>query len=62
MTHLLDTNACIHHLRNGPNSKVSQRLLASPADSICLCSVVVAELLYGARRSQQSAAALDKVR
>jgi len=62
MSHLLDTNACIHHLRYGPNSKVSARLLSAPPGSVFLCSVVLGELLYGARRSQQAAASLAGVR
>lgn len=47
MTHLLDTDTCIAHLRQGAGSPVAARLGAlAPADAV-LCSVVVAELLYG---------------
>ena len=50
MRFLLDTNACIVYL-NRPMSAVMQRLESlSPAD-IVVCSVVKAELFYGAMRS-----------
>src|SRR6266404_6662112 len=51
MTHLLDTNTCVDHLRQPKSSLVTGRLAAAPAGSVVLCSVVLAELLYGARRS-----------
>jgi tRNA(fMet)-specific endonuclease VapC len=49
--HLLDTNAFVDHLRRGPASKVTAKLLAAPLGSIYLCTVVLAELVYGAVRS-----------
>jgi tRNA(fMet)-specific endonuclease VapC len=54
MSHLLDTNTCIDHLRKGPASNVTTRLLAAPPNSVCLCSVVVGELLFGVLRSDVS--------
>ncbi len=52
MIYLLDTNVCIH-LLNEKQSRVSQNFMRhNPAD-IALCSIVKAELLYGARRSQR---------
>ncbi len=51
MSHLLDTNAVVDHLRRGPKSNVTARLLASPPGSIYLCSIVLGELIYGAVRS-----------
>lgn len=51
MSHLLDTNSWIDHLRKGPTSKVTVRLAAAAPGSVYLCSVVLAELLYGAVRS-----------
>ncbi len=51
MSHMLDTNAFVDHLRRGPASKVTAKLLAAPPGSIYLCTVVLAELLYGAVRS-----------
>jgi tRNA(fMet)-specific endonuclease VapC len=51
--YLLDTNACIVYL-NRPMSAVRQRLESlSPAD-IVVCSIVKAELFYGAMRSNNS--------
>lgn len=58
MIYLLDTNVCIH-LLNKKHDVILQHLRQhSPAD-IALCSVVKAELLYGARRSQRPEANLQ---
>ena len=54
MSHLPDTNSFIDHLRRGPSSRVTQKLLAAPPGSVYLCSVVLAELLYGAWHSAPS--------
>jgi tRNA(fMet)-specific endonuclease VapC len=52
--YLLDTNACIDFLtRRFP--AVAERLLAASPDDLCLSSVVVAELRYGADKSQRKA-------
>ena len=48
--HLLDTNACIGVLNGSSPTLVSRMEQYDPAE-ICLCSVVRAELLYGARQS-----------
>lgn len=61
MKYLLDTNACIAHLSSGGRSKVSQRLASSAAGDVVLCSVVAAELLYGAHRSANTARNLIEV-
>ena len=54
MKYLLDTNACIHYL-NHPDSPVRRRLeRVLPAD-VALCSIVKAELYYGAFKSKQTA-------
>jgi tRNA(fMet)-specific endonuclease VapC len=50
MTHLLDTNTCIKYL-NGKSENIRQRLEASQPQDIILCSVVKAELFYGAMKS-----------
>lgn len=50
MRYLLDTNTCIR-LLNQDNSGVAERFKACQPVDIALCSVVKAELLYGARRS-----------
>lgn len=51
---LLDTNACIHIL-NGSSPELIDRLRHHRPSQIRLCSVVKAELLYGARRSARPA-------
>jgi tRNA(fMet)-specific endonuclease VapC len=48
--HLLDTNACVDYL-TGRYPKVVARIQRSSPDDLCLSSVVVAELRYGADHS-----------
>jgi tRNA(fMet)-specific endonuclease VapC len=48
VSHLLDSNSFIDHMRRGPNSRGTARLLAAPPGSVYLCSVILAELIYGA--------------
>ncbi|MCI0694679.1 type II toxin-antitoxin system VapC family toxin [candidate division KSB1 bacterium] len=50
MTYLLDTNTCIKYL-NGKSENIRQRLEGSQPQDIVLCSVVKAELFYGAMKS-----------
>lgn len=52
MTHLLDTNACIAHLRS-PHSGVTRELRKRGPGTVTLCSIVKAEPLFGAKRSQE---------
>jgi tRNA(fMet)-specific endonuclease VapC len=49
--YLLDTNTCIRHL-NKRATPVSKRLRATPSQDIVICSIVKAELFYGAMRSR----------
>jgi tRNA(fMet)-specific endonuclease VapC len=49
MTYLLDTNVCIRII-NGRSVVVRQKL--HPAEDIIVCSIVRAELFYGASKSQ----------
>jgi tRNA(fMet)-specific endonuclease VapC len=49
--YLLDSNVCVRYLRNAHAGIVS-RIHALDPREIVLCSVVKAELLYGARHSQ----------
>jgi tRNA(fMet)-specific endonuclease VapC len=51
VSHLLDTNSWVDHLRRGSSSNVTAKLAAAPPGSVHLCSIVLAELLYGARHS-----------
>ena len=61
MTHLFDTNSCVDHLRRGQASNITARLAAAAPGSVVLCSVVVAELLYGAHRSARKQQTLSQV-
>jgi len=55
---LLDTNVCIHLLNQRSEPVLSHFRQHSP-QQICLCSIVKAELLYGARHSQKVEANLQ---
>lgn len=57
---ILDTNVCIAFL-NGADPAVRDRLRSMPPDELALCSVVKAELLYGARRSSHIDENLEKL-
>jgi len=61
MTYLLDTNACIAILRDA-RSNVARRLRQESSGTVTLCSVVKAELYYGAYKSQLSVQTLAKLR
>ncbi|MBW2523403.1 MAG: type II toxin-antitoxin system VapC family toxin [Deltaproteobacteria bacterium] len=54
--YLLDTNVCIR-LLNDSSPQVAKRFAAESPSTMRLCSVVKAELLYGARKSHR----VDKV-
>ena len=58
MIYLLDTNVCIH-LLNEKHPNIQQHFRSHRPAEIALCSVVKAELLYGARRSQRMNANLQ---
>ncbi len=58
---LLDTNVCIH-LLNEKHPAILQHLRRHSVTDIALCSVVKAELLYGARRSQRMEANLQRLK
>jgi tRNA(fMet)-specific endonuclease VapC len=53
MKYLLDTNACISHLRFSPRSPISRKLADIAPQSVALCSVVKAELFFGVLRSRE---------
>jgi len=55
---LLDTNFCIQILKNR-SSHIQQQFLQRAPEEIALCSIVKAELLYGARHSQRVEANLQ---
>ena len=61
MTYLLDTNLCVSILR-GDASILNERLQEVPRSDVTLCSVVSAELLYGAYKSSDPPTSLKTVR
>jgi tRNA(fMet)-specific endonuclease VapC len=52
MKYLLDTNVCIRYL-NGQSDEIRQMLEGASPGQVALCSIVRAELLYGALKSAQ---------
>jgi tRNA(fMet)-specific endonuclease VapC len=50
LIYLLDTNTCVRYL-NGRSASIKARLEQSKPEDLTLCSVVKAELLYGAAKS-----------
>jgi tRNA(fMet)-specific endonuclease VapC len=49
--YLLDSNACIEFLR-GKNAVFLRNFVSHPASDLFVCSIVAAELRYGAARSR----------
>lgn len=52
MKWLLDTNACIRYL-NGRSARLRDRLAAASPNDIAVCSIVKAELFFGASMCQR---------
>jgi tRNA(fMet)-specific endonuclease VapC len=52
MKYLLDTNACVDYL-NGRFPRLTERVRQSAPSDLCISSVAVAELRYGAEKSTQ---------
>lgn len=61
MRYLLDTNTCIRYL-NGRSKQLRERFQEIPADEIAVCSIVKAELFYGAAKSQHPERSLERQR
>ena len=61
MSYLLDTNACIQYL-NGRSEHLRQHLSSKRPEDIMLCSIVKAELFFGARKSAKPERNLEKIR
>src|SRR4051794_5005743 len=59
MTFLLDANTCIKYL-NGRSVRVRQRLESVSPGDVVLCSIVKAELFYGAMKSSRIAENLSR--
>ena len=60
MRYLLDTNICIAYL-NGRSLNVKRNFLQNSPSDIFLCSVVKAELIYGAMKSQKVEQNIEKL-
>jgi tRNA(fMet)-specific endonuclease VapC len=60
MIYLLDTNCCVKFL-NGQSESVRRHLEARRQQEVGLCSVVKAELLYGAAKSARTAENLARL-
>jgi len=56
--YLLDTNVCVRYLA-GRSRDLCARLEATPPDELAVCSVVKAELRYGAYKGQRTEATLQ---
>lgn len=61
MKFLLDTNTCVVYL-NQPGSKVAEELRLHRPEAMAVCSIVKAELFYGAMKSQWPERNLHKQR
>ena len=59
--YLLDSNVCIH-LLNKRHTKIEQNFRSHSPTEIALCSIVKAELLFGARHSQRVSANLQRLK
>ncbi len=60
MIYLLDTNVCIRYL-NSRSTAIRRKLLSTPEAEIVLCSVVKAELLFGAAKGDNKAKRLAQL-
>jgi tRNA(fMet)-specific endonuclease VapC len=52
MKYLLDTNTCIRYI-NGRSPKLRAKLLSLPQADIAVCTIVQAEMFYGAAKSDR---------
>lgn len=59
MIYLLDTNVCIKYL-NGSSQAIRNRLRTIDVKNIVVCSIVKAELFYGAIRSNNPERTLER--
>jgi tRNA(fMet)-specific endonuclease VapC len=57
LQYLLDSNACIHYI-TGRSVPLRDKIIATPINSIFVCSVVKAEMFYGSMKSQNPAKSL----
>ncbi|MEA2082818.1 MAG: type II toxin-antitoxin system VapC family toxin [Thermodesulfobacteriota bacterium] len=59
--YLLDSNVCIH-LLNERHSEIERHFRSCSPAEIALCSIVKAELIFGARHSQRVEANLQRLK
>ncbi len=59
MSYLLDTNSVVNHMRHARGSRVTENILAAPAGTVHICSIVLAELYYGANKSDSTFQSLN---
>jgi tRNA(fMet)-specific endonuclease VapC len=57
--YLLDSNACIRYI-TGRSVPLRDKIIATPINSIFVCSVVKAEMFYGSMKSQNPAKSLTE--
>ena len=60
MTFLLDTNTCIQYL-NGRSENIFKKLSLVESNKVYLCSIVKAELMFGAIKSKRSPENISKL-
>ena len=60
LRYMLDTNTCIWAIRAGPTSKLAGRFNRH-AEQLCISSIVLAELHYGAENSKRVADNLAEI-
>lgn len=60
MSLLLDTNICVGWL-NGADATLRKKIEHAPVGDVFICSVVKAELLYGARKSARVSQNLERL-
>jgi tRNA(fMet)-specific endonuclease VapC len=61
MKYLLDSSVCVEHLRRGPKSPLTAKLLQLPVREVAICSVVRAEFVFGVLRSKNPHVDLRRV-
>ena len=61
MTYLLDTNTCVEYL-NGRSRRLMEAFRRRTPEEVAVCSVVIAELHYGALRGRSPQDALAKLK
>ena len=59
MRYLLDINVCVMYW-NGRSNAIRDRLVSTPNEDMAVCSVVKAELFYGAMRSNNPTRTLER--